>query len=210
VVTIVWRQDEAGDLLIDWTESEGPAVTAPTRRGFGSTIIEQSIPFDLGGRAEIAYRVTGLSAHFCIPARHIAGLAKSASPAGAVPDAAVGTTPLAGKTVLLVEDSMIIALDAEDALREIGAAKVVVAASVARALAALDKGGFGFALLDLNLGSETSTAVADALQAQEIPFAFATGYGEDAPLAQDYPAAPVLNKPYTADHLRKALAGLRL
>ena len=33
---------------------------------------------------------------------------------------------------------------------------------------------------------------------------------EDAPLAQDYPAAPVLNKPYTADHLRKALAGLRL
>ena len=34
----------------------GPAVTAPTRRGFGSTIIEQSVPFDLGGKAEIAYR----------------------------------------------------------------------------------------------------------------------------------------------------------
>ena len=90
--------------------------------------------------------------------------------------------PLEGKTVLLVEDSMIIALDAEDALKELGAARVETAANVARALAVLDKGGIDCALLDVNLGGETSLPVARRLQAEGIPFAFATGYGEDSAL----------------------------
>jgi light-regulated signal transduction histidine kinase (bacteriophytochrome) len=204
-VLVRWHLDEAGDLKIDWTEEGGPAVTAPTRRGFGSTIIEQSIPFDLGGRAEIFYRITGFAAHFCVPARHVAGSAPAAAMA---PRAAaeIRADPLRGKSVLLVEDSMIIAMDAEEALRHAGAARVVTAASVPRALAAVAMGGIDFALLDLNLGSETSMGVADALAARNIPFAFATGYGEDANLSGRYPGVPVLSKPYNVDHIRRALA----
>ncbi|HEX2760174.1 MAG TPA: HWE histidine kinase domain-containing protein, partial [Rhizomicrobium sp.] len=204
-VLVTWHLDEAGDLKIDWTEEGGPAVTAPARRGFGSTIIEQSIPFDLGGRAEIFYRITGLAAHFCIPARHVAGSAAS-TPAVTRAATDVRNDPLQGKTVLLVEDSMIIAMDAEEALRQAGAARVVTAASVPAALMALEKGGIDFALLDLNLGSETSMGVADALAARGLPFAFATGYGEDAGLDRRYPGVPVLSKPYSADDIRRALA----
>ena len=206
-VSVSWRLDEAGDLLLDWEEKGGPAVTAPARRGFGSTIIERSIPFDLGGKAEIAYPMTGLHARFIVPGRHIAGMAKSPSlPSAASLDEA-GIRPLEGRHVLLVEDSMIIAMDAEDALKEIGAAKVVVAANVARALAALERGGLDFALLDLNLGAETSLPVADMLAQKNITFAFATGYGEDAGLGERYAGVTVLKKPYTADQLRQALAG---
>jgi DNA-binding LytR/AlgR family response regulator len=100
---------------------------------------------------------------------------------------------------------MIIALDAEDALKEIGAEKVVVVSNVARALKAVEKGDIDFALLDVNLGSENSMPVADLLLARKIPFAFATGYGEDTPLTGRYPDAAVLKKPYTADQLRQAL-----
>jgi light-regulated signal transduction histidine kinase (bacteriophytochrome)/CheY-like chemotaxis protein len=206
-VEVRWKLNEKGDLVVDWSEEGGPAVTAPTRRGFGSTIIEQSIPFDLGGSAEVAYRVTGLKAHFLVPARHIAGKAKGMSDTPATGAATADAQPLAGRRVLLVEDSMIIAMDAEDALKEIGAVKVVVAANVARALKALEKGGLDFALLDLNLGAENSTPVANVLVENRIPFAFATGYGEDTPLAAQYPGVPVLKKPYTADQLRQALAG---
>ena len=53
-----------GILLIDWREEGGPPVTAPTRRGFGSTIIERSIPFDLGGKAEMHYRLSGFERAF--------------------------------------------------------------------------------------------------------------------------------------------------
>jgi hypothetical protein len=74
-------------------------------------------------------------------------------------------------------------------------------------LKALEKGGLDFALLDLNLGSENSLPVADVLIEKNIPFAFATGYGEDTPLTGRYPGVPVLKKPYTADQLRQSLAG---
>ena len=73
-VEVVWRIDEDGSLLIDWNESGGPAVLPPTRRGFGTVVIEQTIPHDLGGDAQLNYQLGGLSAHFCIPSRHVAGI----------------------------------------------------------------------------------------------------------------------------------------
>ena len=181
----------------------GPAVVAPTRRGFGSTIIEQSVPFDLGGKAAIEYRLTGFHAEFCVPARHVAGTAKgeaeTTQPARAVGDG----KPLQGKSVLLVEDSMIIALDAEDVLTGLGAARVAIAASVADALDRLANETFSFALLDVNLGPETSVAVAERLRALNTPFAFATGYGDSAVFLRDYKGIAVVNKPYGELELRK-------
>ncbi len=206
-VTVRWQLDAQGDLLIDWTETGGPAVIAPTRRGFGSTIIEQSIPFDLNGKAQVSYRVTGFAANFLVPARHVAGAA-SGTGVLTTKTTDVEAQPLKDKTVLLVEDSMIIALDAEEALKETGAAKVMVAANLERAMATLDAGAFDFVLLDINLGAENSLPIADRLKRQGVPFAFATGYGEGAGLSELYPGVPIVAKPYGPEHLRRALAGL--
>lgn len=210
-VTVSWRQDAEGSLLLDWCERGGPAVTAPTRRGFGTTIIEQSIPFDLGGRAELFYRLSGLEAQFCVPSRHVAGLAKDGptEPARAPARPAIAN-PLEGKAVLLVEDSMIIALDAEDALCQLGASAVVTAASVARALAALKEERFDIALLDVNLGVETSATVAAELVRLGVPIIFATGYGEASGFIREHGDAPVINKPYGASHIQDALSRLGL
>jgi light-regulated signal transduction histidine kinase (bacteriophytochrome) len=207
-VAVSWRQDEEGSLLIDWREEGGPAVTAPSRRGFGTTIIEQSIPYDLGGHAEAHYRVTGLEAHFCVPSRHVAGLARSGAEGARAPRIEIGATPLTDKRVLLVEDSMIIALDAEDALRNLGAASVSTVANLIRAYAALEQDRFDFALLDVNLGTENSVPLADLLKQRDIPFAFATGYGDGNFFLERHPHTPVVNKPYGAAQLLAALAKL--
>jgi two-component sensor histidine kinase len=53
-ITVDLTVDDA-HLVLDWSEMGGPAVKAPTRRGFGSTIIERSIPYELKGEAEIRY-----------------------------------------------------------------------------------------------------------------------------------------------------------
>jgi two-component sensor histidine kinase len=47
-------------LRLTWLESEGPPVCPPTRRGFGSRMIERALADELEGRAEIDYRPDGV------------------------------------------------------------------------------------------------------------------------------------------------------
>jgi CheY-like chemotaxis protein len=109
--------------------------------------------------------------------------------------------------ILLVEDSMIIALDAEETLLQLGAAEVVVQTTVAGALAALAEDSFDLALLDHSLGSETSEAVAEALRARGIPFWLATGYNEMADQLDEIGARGLLVKPYGKDELARIMRG---
>ena len=67
-LTIDIVQNADTSLNLHWRESGGPPVKPPTRRGFGSTIIERSIPFELGGDAKVEYKLSGLEAEFCVPA----------------------------------------------------------------------------------------------------------------------------------------------
>lgn len=204
-VTIDWRVDEDGSLLLDWTESGGPAVVAPTRRGFGSTVIERSIPYDLEGHAEINYRLAGIEAHFCIPSRHIVSvLPEAVSRDRAKPATAVTPGLLRGRNVLLVEDNMIIAMDGEDALRDLGA-EVSTVASVGRAQEAIMVQSIDLAVLDFNLGHETSLPVADLLTQKGIPFLFATGYGDGLELPERFAHIVLVKKPYSGTTLAQAL-----
>ncbi|MBG6117679.1 MULTISPECIES: HWE histidine kinase domain-containing protein [unclassified Sphingobium] len=207
-VTIDWRVDQDGSLLIDWRESGGPVVVAPTRRGFGSTVIERSIPYDLDGRAEIHYRLAGLEAHFCIPSTHVVSvLPDVVGTDRSRPVIAVTPALLKGRHVLLVEDNMIIAMDGEDALRDLGA-DVTTAATIARAREALQQHPVDLAVLDFNLGAETSMPVADLLAEQGIPFLFATGYGDGLELPDRFADVTLVKKPYSGATLAQAMTPL--
>jgi CheY-like chemotaxis protein len=108
--------------------------------------------------------------------------------------------------VLLVEDDAIIALTTQMLLEEIGVEEVRVAGSVADALGHIAQARFDLAVLDLNLGRETSLPVAEQLFAQLVPVIFATGYG-DTDLPEAYKSARILSKPYRLDDLRRAIMG---
>ena len=111
----------------------------------------------------------------------------------------------AARRILVVEDSMIIALDAEECLLGLGAEEVVVVDTVAGALAALASQPFDFAVLDFNLGSESSDDVAADLRARGIPFWLATGYSEMAGDLGTLGAKGVLVKPYGRAELAKVM-----
>jgi len=105
--------------------------------------------------------------------------------------------PESPSRVLVVEDNSLIALDAEESFRALGVASVDVAASSGQALALLDHAAPDFALLDFNLGGETSEPVARALERRGIPFAFASGYSEvEAMTARFARMIAILLKPY--------------
>ncbi|MCH2076303.1 MAG: sensor histidine kinase [Rhodobacteraceae bacterium] len=80
-VQVATTQAPDGSYEITWSESGGPPITAePTRRGFGSTIIERSIPYDLKGEAEVTFAPTGLTARFVVPANFISTPTSKPSP----------------------------------------------------------------------------------------------------------------------------------
>ncbi|MCW2339140.1 PAS domain S-box-containing protein [Sphingobium sp. B2D3A] len=69
-VRIVWEIDSSSGarrLLLRWSESGGPTVSAPDRTGFGTTLIERVLARDTGGAAKIDYAAEGVILAIEIP-----------------------------------------------------------------------------------------------------------------------------------------------
>jgi two-component sensor histidine kinase len=68
-VEVAWREhklDHGTELEIDWAEHDGPPVAPPTRRGFGSRLIERSLR-NLRGEATLSYDPTGVGCRIRLP-----------------------------------------------------------------------------------------------------------------------------------------------
>ncbi|MEO7601808.1 MAG: HWE histidine kinase domain-containing protein [Sphingomicrobium sp.] len=55
-------------LLLHWQERDGPPVKPPSRKGFGSRVIEQGLTHELGGSVELAYAPAGVVCTIDVPA----------------------------------------------------------------------------------------------------------------------------------------------
>jgi PAS domain S-box-containing protein len=55
-------------LHLQWREKDGPAVTPPSRRGFGSRVTERGLPHELGGAVEMDYAPSGVVCTIDVPA----------------------------------------------------------------------------------------------------------------------------------------------
>jgi PAS domain S-box-containing protein len=64
-VKVTWTvtDEERPRLSLEWRESGGPTVEPPSRRGFGSRLIERSVRTDLDGKAEVEFDPKGLVCH---------------------------------------------------------------------------------------------------------------------------------------------------
>lgn len=104
---------------------------------------------------------------------------------------------LRGLRILLVEDDPLICLDLESSLAEFGAA-VAAASNAAAALQIVAASALDFAVLDFELGSETSEPIAKAAQARQMPFLYLSGYSERDERFRSWPGIDVLVKPISA------------
>lgn len=94
----------------------------------------------------------------------------------------------------------------EEMLRELSCADVMTAARVSQAMAIITATARDLAILDLNLGEETSEAIADELVRRSIPFIFAIGYSDGTLVPSSFSAVPVVNKPMSMETLSHALS----
>ncbi|HSL80558.1 MAG TPA: response regulator [Pseudolabrys sp.] len=115
---------------------------------------------------------------------------------------------LSGKRCFVLDDEFLIALDIQQILERAGAAHVTSVASAAEAVALLGREPkFDVAVLDVKLGDpeRNSLDVAALLQTQGTPFVFLTGMRVDDVHAKVFPNAPVIEKPYDATGLLRAV-----
>ncbi len=109
---------------------------------------------------------------------------------------------LASKRILVVDDENLIAMLAEDMLRELGAVPVGPASTVQEAIEFIERTQFDAAILDVNLNGATSEELARRLRQEGVPFIVVTGYGRVDWHGLD---VPVLPKPYDRTALGDAL-----
>ncbi len=73
-----WLNNGLHRLAIQWQESGGPAVATPSQTGFGTSVIRELIPFELGGTVDLGFASEGLQCRLEIPADWLS----SAAPIG--------------------------------------------------------------------------------------------------------------------------------
>ena len=210
-VAVKWHIRDDGGLGLSWTESDGPRVAPPTRRGFGSSLIERALALETGGRATIHYNPTGVVCDIVLPKSSLVELSS-------MPFVAAELTSLntkngldalpANPRILIVEDSYLVLIGLEAMCDKLGWEIVGPASRLGEALALAQSATFDAALLDVNLDGQMSWAVADVLRARRIPFAFTTGYDQSNILPAHLVGAPVLAKPYRIDDVERRLRSM--
>ncbi len=84
-LTTEWRLNGGAGrprLHLKWLESDGPPVVAPEKRGFGTTLIERSLHYALGGEALLDFTSTGLTCDIWLPLPEAGQGAYSVKPSG--------------------------------------------------------------------------------------------------------------------------------
>ncbi|WP_306259833.1 response regulator [Pararhizobium sp. IMCC21322] len=107
------------------------------------------------------------------------------------------------QTLLIVEDDPFIAMDMETEFSDRGYRVVAVAQTVSAASAILEHSAPDFAILDYNLGDDTSVLIARKLNEADIPFVFVTGRPDAVASDEEAPDAPIYCKPVNFDEIEK-------
>src|SRR6478609_4122517 len=111
---------------------------------------------------------------------------------------------LRGRSILVVEDEVLIGMDMRKALEQAGA-HVTATTTVRHALILVEHDGLAGAIMDHALADGDSTELCARLKARDIPYVSYSGYD---PVKGASPEAPHVSKPAPMDVLLTALSDL--
>ena len=116
------------------------------------------------------------------------------------------TKALSGRSILVVEEELGVALSLEDHFRQAGAT-VYGADNLRDALHMAHHPALSAAVVNLKLGADSTAAVCRHLTQLGIPFVFHTRH-DAAEASKQWPNAPVLNKPANGRSVVRSVASL--
>lgn len=193
-VSVSWALED-GALHFRWHETGGPTYPEAIQTGFGASIIREAVPYEVGGESTLEFAPDGLTAECVIPTEHVFRVSDVDRPISKVPNILEPDRLGEQKRALVVEDNYIIASMVRRFLIEAGFKAVDTAGNLSDGRAMVESEHYDFCLLDIKLGRETGTPLANLLNQKKIPFAFATGYVEEGSKFGENYGAPVIAKP---------------
>lgn len=189
-------------LLLQWSESNGPRVRAPDARGFGMTLIEQTVRVH-GGEASMHFAEDGLKCRIDWPLAEAPQETVSTATMQFGDSSIVPTREspsLTGKRILIVEDEPLVAMDMQSMLSAAGCVPLGPAGTLDDARRFLGAKPCDAALVDVNLKGEPIEGLLPLLREAGVPFAFVTGYGPKV-LSKTFEETVTISKPFTAEQL---------
>jgi two-component sensor histidine kinase len=211
-VRVQWRVLGNGDqkLALHWTEHGGPPVKEPTRKGFGSIVLERMLTAELEGSTERAFHREGLECVIKFPLRGNPVIETEERRDRQAPFSVPGAERdvLRGRRILLAEDATIVAMELSAILENAGAQVLGPAATVDRAMTLTSSETVDCAVLDVNLNGEMAFPVAHKLRARDVPFIFVTGYGDPSIWPEDFRDVKRLLKPVQGAELLSVMSDL--
>jgi CheY-like chemotaxis protein len=204
-LSVAW-QLEGRDLVIRWREQGGPAVSPPTRQGFGTSAIVAGVKHQQGGDVRFDWKPEGLECYLRLPLKgaFTGDRPRRAKAHAAGPQAARKPVNGGAPSVMIVEDEMLVALDLQESVKALGYEVVGPYGRLAEAIEGAETQAVDFAILDLNLNGEMTYDLAEQLEKRGIPIVFTTGYEADA-ITSRFNNCRVLNKPVVRDVLEGLL-----
>lgn len=205
-LSVRWYEDADG-VSLEWVETTKHPVQMSEKTGFGLALIERALPHECGGRSDIEFRPHGLRIHFWIPTDSTLSL--GAKEDDWAPRKARVVQPqeslLKLKSALIVEDNMVLAMELEKILLDLGVESVAACRDSETAQEAIATHPFDCAVVDINLGPMTSLEIALELLERQIPIVLASGYSSKYDMPEPLRAVPRLTKPINRLELSLAL-----
>lgn len=207
-LNIEWSLEVNGGrtLHLKWFESGSPAGERPSKRGFGTKLIDQIARASGGDAHMVTNRTDGVDWDIRLalpvePEFDETALSSSDPPsAGSNPDYAI----LQGHRVLIIEDEPLIALELSQMLTDAGLEVAGIARTPAQAQHALNTLEYSAVVLDANLGGKKVDDLAAALARRHVPFTFVSGYSRES-LPSAFRHKTLVAKPFTSRQVLNAL-----
>lgn len=206
-VDVEWEVKGDEKLYLRWRETNGPLVSQPQQKGFGSNLITTVTGLQLGGEVEIDWDPKGIIVNATLPAGIVRPLdtpAMAICAEEALPSPASGDRRAPGK-LLIVEDEMLIAMQLTETLEGAGWSIMGPASTMEEANRLLSASSMpDAAILDVNLHGNTVYPLADTLRRLGVPILFCTGY-QNLDADQQFEDCQRIGKPADAAQLISAV-----
>ncbi|MGC2631934.1 MAG: HWE histidine kinase domain-containing protein [Rhodomicrobium sp.] len=179
---------------IVWHESGGPPVTAPARKGFGLSVLQDMIAYELQAAVNCEFHPQGLMWTIDGPLAQQRMLAEEVSRVAWLPRTGEQRAAQA-RRILILEDEGAVALQLKALIEGQGHTVAGPAARIKDAEQLIERGEFDAALLDIKLADGDAVAIARRLIERKVPIAFLTGSDNPA-LPEGLRSIPRLIKPF--------------